>query len=132
MKAVVLTLLLLLTAARAHDEAPPVDVMDTLPDDAPPPMVHRDPDPRWITAAVDLENACHDGTPAGDDGTEYVPCLARRVDDKVHQLSDVPGVMCTLSSLVDDNHVPVCAHTPRAPQSSVHVGGGGPGHKKRD
>lgn len=103
-----LTLLvsMLLTAATARDEAPVVDVMDTLPDDAPPPTVHRGPDPRWSNEAVDLEKSCRNET----DSAEYVPCLARRVDGSVNELGDIPGVMCTLSSLVDDNHVPVRTH----------------------
>lgn len=112
-----LTLLVstLLTAATARDEAPTVDVMDTLPDDAPPPTVHRDPDPRWADAAKDLEASCRNET----DSAEYVACLARRVDGSVNELDDIPGVMCTLSSLVDDNHVPVSTHPKRQSSGTV-------------
>ena len=111
---VVSSLLLLGELVTAHEEAP-VDDLGTSPDVAPPPAVRRDPDPRWPSAAVEAENACRNGTA---DATDYVPCLARRVDAGVNDLSDIPAVLCTIASLVDDNHVPV-SYPPGMPRCSA-------------
>ena len=72
-------------------------------------------DPRWSSHAAQLARSCggNETEAPGDapssvpSSTEYVPCLAREVDDAVAALNDVPGAMCTLVSLVADNHLGV-------------------------